>query len=50
MNGVKPGIISVPAKPAKATAPKANGVAMPSSQINPFVPGGKQSPMVRGKR
>ena len=39
--GVKPGVISVPATKAKATAPKANGVAgMPKGDINPFI-GGK---------
>ena len=35
--GVIPGVISVPATPAKGYQPKPNGVAMPTGVINPFV-------------
>ena len=40
-NGVIPGMISAPATKSKATAPKANGAAMPAGQINPMLPLGK---------
>jgi len=40
--GVKPGVISVPAKKASTPTPAANGSAMPKSDINPFIGKGKK--------
>lgn len=41
-SGVKPGVISVPAKKASTKAPAKNGVSMPKSDINPFIKAGKK--------